>query len=90
MVTAEVYFKRRTVNRLTRVVEGKIPNLSEHDCVAQQAMLATILGPDGEDITLAMDHGDIKPDNIIVDMEYNVKGYGQSKDREIVAIATSN
>lgn len=34
-----------------------------------------MLGPEGKDTTLAMDHGDFKSDNIIVDERYNIKGY---------------
>ncbi len=70
-----MYLERLAANRLARVTEGKMPNLSKQDCVDQQALLAAVLGPDGEDTALAMDHGDFKPDNVIVDEEYNIKGY---------------
>ncbi|KAK5651099.1 hypothetical protein OQA88_13281 [Cercophora sp. LCS_1] len=74
VATAAAYLKRLAANRLTRVTEGKMPGLSEQDCADQQALLAAVLGPDGEDTALAMDHGDFKPDNVIVDEEYNIKG----------------
>ena len=69
------FLERLAKNRLTRVAEGKIPGLSQQDCRDQQALLAKVLGMEGDDTTQAMDHGDFKPDNIIVDEEYNIKGY---------------
>lgn len=75
VVTTAAFLERLAKTRLTRVIEGKIPGLSQQDCRDQQALLATILGPEGKDTTLAMDHGDFKPDNIIVDERYNIKGY---------------
>ena len=45
------------------------------DCDEQQALLGTTLGSDLNDTALAMDHADFKPANIIVDAEYNIKGY---------------
>ncbi|GAB0138832.1 hypothetical protein EsDP_00007054 [Epichloe bromicola] len=55
------------------VREGKIPSLSEQDCLDQQALLYRVLGLDRNSTVFAMDHGDIKPGNIIVDEEYNIK-----------------
>jgi hypothetical protein len=56
-------------------MEGKIPGLSLQDCADQRALLDAVLGADGYDTALAMDHGDFKPENIIVDAEYNIQGY---------------
>ena len=74
MTTTAIFLERLARNRLTRVVEGKISGLSQQDCRDQQTLLAKVLGMDGDDTTQAMDHGDFKPDNIIVDEEYNIKG----------------
>jgi hypothetical protein len=57
------------------VESNKIAGLSLQDCFDQQALLLTVLGEDGDNMTLAMDHGDFKPDNIIVDENYRIKGY---------------
>ena len=75
IVTAAKYLERVAANRLTRVVEAQIPGLSEQDCTDQHALIAAVLGPDTDDTALAMDHGDFKLDNIVVDDEYNIKGY---------------
>jgi len=61
-------------NRRTRVNEGKLPGLSLQDCLDQRTLLGQVLGADGEDTALAMDHGDFKPGNIIIDDEYNILG----------------
>jgi Ser/Thr protein kinase RdoA (MazF antagonist) len=67
-----------------------MPGLSEHDCADQQALLAAVLERDGEDTAMAMDHGDFKPDNVIVDDEYNIKGYVVHGGTEMLAGAFSN
>ncbi|KAH8745786.1 kinase-like domain-containing protein [Diaporthe sp. PMI_573] len=71
--TATAFFERRLENRRARVREGKIPSLSEQDCFDQQALLDRILGRDRNSTVFAMDHGDIKPGNIIVDEKYNIR-----------------
>jgi Ser/Thr protein kinase RdoA (MazF antagonist) len=68
-------FERLAKNRRARVKEGKIPGLSLQDCADQRAFLDALLGEDRDDMTLAMDHGDFKPDNVIVDANYNIQGY---------------
>jgi hypothetical protein len=62
-------------NRLRRVRDRRIPGLSEQDCLDQQALLSQVLSRDRNSTVFAMDHGDIKPGNIIVDEEYNIKWY---------------
>ncbi|TWU71315.1 hypothetical protein ED733_000171 [Metarhizium rileyi] len=59
----------------TQVREGKIPGVSEQDCGDQQALLDAVLGQDRNCTVFAMDHGDIKPGNIIVDEKYNITWY---------------
>jgi serine/threonine protein kinase len=57
------------------VLEGEIPGLFEEDCNAQRALLPLVLDVNGgreHEREIAMDHGDIKPENIIVDDEYNI------------------
>ncbi|KND86390.1 hypothetical protein TOPH_08994 [Tolypocladium ophioglossoides CBS 100239] len=71
--TATTFFERQLKNRRTRVREGRIPGLSEQDCLDQQALLDRVLGQDRNSTVFAMDHGDIMPGNIIVDEKYNIK-----------------
>ncbi|KAF4434348.1 Protein kinase-like domain protein [Fusarium austroafricanum] len=71
--TAMTYFKRRMHNRLSRVRKGNIPGLTEEDCVDQNALLDQVLGGDRSNIIFAMDHGDIKPGNIIVDKNNHIR-----------------
>ncbi len=72
--TATAYFERLIENRRTRVSEGKLPGLSLQDCLDQHTLLDQVPGAEGEDTTLAMDHGDFTPGNIIIDDEYNIQG----------------
>lgn len=61
-------------NRRGLVQKGKVTDLSEKDCIDQQLLLDTMLGEDGlVDTAFAMDHGDVKPDNIIVDTDGNIQ-----------------
>ena len=74
-VAATAAFLGRLVNtHLARVTEGKIPGLSQENCRDKQLLLATVLGSEGKDTTLAMEHGDFKLYNVIVDRRYNIKG----------------
>lgn len=73
--SAATFFQRRIKNRSTQVREGKIPGLLEEDCINQQALVCQVLGQDQNDTAFAVEHGDIKPNNIIVDEDYNIKWY---------------
>ncbi|KAL7786153.1 kinase-like domain-containing protein [Trichoderma afarasin] len=71
--SAATFFQRRMKNRSTQVREGRAPGLSEEDCINQQALVCQVLGQDQNDTAFAVEHGDIKPSNIIVDEDYNIK-----------------
>ncbi|KAG8418877.1 hypothetical protein J3459_011933, partial [Metarhizium acridum] len=71
--TATDFFERRIKNQLRRVKDGKLPGLTEKDCLDQLALLSKVLGVDGSSKLFAMDHGDMKSANIIVDEENNIK-----------------
>ncbi|KAM3562501.1 hypothetical protein MY1884_001800 [Beauveria asiatica] len=71
--TATAFFERRIRNQLNRVKDGKLPGLVEKDCLDQLALLPKALGPDGHNTLFAVDHADLKPKNIIVDQENNIK-----------------
>ncbi|KID62145.1 uncharacterized protein G6M90_00g051620 [Metarhizium brunneum] len=72
-VTATNFFERRIRNQLKRAKDGKLPGLTEKDCLDQLALLPKVLGEDGSSKLFAMDHGDIKPVNIIMDNENHIK-----------------
>lgn len=78
LTTATAFFGRRMDNRLRRVQQGSIPGLTPKDCLNQQALLDQVLDGDGNSTVFAMDHGDIKPGNIIVDEKYNIRWYIQN------------
>ncbi|EHK21060.1 uncharacterized protein TRIVIDRAFT_202272 [Trichoderma virens Gv29-8] len=71
--SAAAFFQRRMGNRLAQVREGRIPGLSEKNCIEQQALVSQVLGEDQNDTAFAVEHGDIKPNNIIIDQDYNIK-----------------
>ena len=73
-VTARDYFQRLLSNRRAKVEDGRLPDLTVHDCEAQRDFLPLALGDYSEDMGVAMDHGDLKPSNIIVDEENNITG----------------
>jgi hypothetical protein len=62
--TATEYFSRLTNNKLLRARKGQLPGITEQDC----------LDPELESAPFAIDHGDLAPQNIIVDSSYNIKG----------------
>ncbi|KAI0423385.1 hypothetical protein F5Y09DRAFT_327569 [Xylaria sp. FL1042] len=70
--TAKAYFERLLKNRRARVREGKL-DISHQDCVDQERLLDHVLGRERDNAIFAMEHGDFKPDNFIVDDEYNIQ-----------------
>ncbi|EJP70602.1 uncharacterized protein BBA_00232 [Beauveria bassiana ARSEF 2860] len=71
--TATAFFERRIKNQLNRVKDGELPGIAEKDCLDQLALLPKVLGPNGNSTLFAVDHGDLKPNNIIVDQDNNIK-----------------
>ncbi|KAM4054834.1 phosphotransferase enzyme family protein [Hirsutella rhossiliensis] len=68
------HFERIISNRRRRVCDGHLPGLTEQDCHDQQAILTSVLHPELEDAPFAMDHGDLSPQNILVDSAQNITG----------------
>lgn len=73
-ITAQEFFERLLSNRRAKVEDGKLCDLTVYDCHVQGELLPLALASHGEDTGLAMDHGDLQPDNIIVDECYNIIG----------------
>ncbi|CCF43456.1 hypothetical protein CH063_03077 [Colletotrichum higginsianum] len=74
--TWQEFFERIIENKRTRIRNGKLPDLCEKDCDDQKALLRQVLNINGQEgynrREVAIDHGDLKPQNIIVDEEYNI------------------
>lgn len=71
--TAKAYFERLIRNRRTRVRDGKLLAISDQDCINQQSLLDHVLGQEQDNTIFALEHGDIKPENIIVDDNHNIQ-----------------
>lgn len=62
--------------------DGLATDLTLSDCDHQQELLPTVVGAVGGNSTVrAMDHGDLQPQNIIVDNKYNIVGYALESDK---------
>lgn len=61
-------------NRLRRVSNNDFPDLVEKDCWKQQALFPQVLDSELDNAPSAMDHGDLKPANIIVDSKLSIVG----------------
>ncbi|KAF2240345.1 hypothetical protein BU26DRAFT_442836 [Trematosphaeria pertusa] len=72
--TATKYFLRLIDNKLRRVRKGELPRLTEQDCFEQRRLLPQVLHLELENAPYAIDHGDLSPQNILADSEYNVTG----------------
>jgi hypothetical protein len=73
-IAAADFFERCLRNRRTLVREGKIPSLTEQDCINQQALLERVLDDrDRNSTVFAINHGDVAPSNIIIDEDDNIK-----------------
>ena len=55
--------------------------MTEKDCIDQRNLLPDVLHVKLEDAPYAMDHGDLAPQDIIVDKEYNITGYVGVRNR---------
>ncbi|KAI1157441.1 hypothetical protein F5B18DRAFT_665966 [Nemania serpens] len=71
--TAKAYFERLLKNRHIRVREGKLLDISNQDCVDQQGFLDHVLGQEQDSTIFAIEHGDLKPDNIIIDNKFHIQ-----------------
>ena len=68
------FFSSRIDDKVYRIRNGRLHEITEKDCVDQRNLLPTVLHTELEDAPYAIDHGDLAPGNIIVDVEYNITG----------------
>jgi hypothetical protein len=61
-------------NKLHRIRNGQLPEITEQDCFDQKGLLHRLLYSELENAPFAIDHGDLAPQNMIVDSEYNITG----------------
>lgn len=73
-VTSSEFFSRIIRNKISRVRNGRLSNISEKDCFDQNDLLPLMLLPELEHAPFTIDHGDLSPANILVDSEHNVTG----------------
>ncbi|OAQ59494.1 phosphotransferase enzyme family domain-containing protein [Purpureocillium lilacinum] len=66
------HFERIIENKIRRVRDGFLPDLTENDCIDQKDRLSAVLHPDLTHAPFAIDHGDLAPQNIIADSDYNI------------------
>ncbi|KAI0147291.1 hypothetical protein GGR57DRAFT_515840 [Xylariaceae sp. FL1272] len=72
-MSAKAYFERLIRNRRAQVGNGRLLAISEQDCNDQYSLLDHVLGHEQANTIFALDHGDLKPDNVIVDDKHNIQ-----------------
>jgi serine/threonine protein kinase len=61
--------------KIVRTSNGQMPELQLRDCFIQRALVSRVVHPALENSPFLISHEDLAPQNIIVDSEYNIKGY---------------
>lgn len=73
--TASTYMTEIIHGKMLRVCEGQIPGVLLHDCLVQLALVRKTVYEVPDDSSFALAHGDLAAEHIIVDDEYNIKGF---------------
>ncbi|KAK1766585.1 kinase-like domain protein [Phialemonium atrogriseum] len=73
--TEDAYMTEIIHGKMLRVCEGQLPGVLLHDCLVQQALVRKTVYEVPDDSSFALAHGDLAPESIIVDDEYNIKGF---------------
>ena len=68
------HFTRIIQNKTRRVREGLLPEITEQDCSDQMNILSNVLLPELDEAPFAIAHGDLSPQNILIDAQHNVTG----------------
>jgi serine/threonine protein kinase len=61
--------------KIVRASNGQMPEIQLRDCFIQRALASRVVHPELENSPFLISHEDLAPQNIIVDSEYNIKGY---------------
>ncbi|KAL2812410.1 kinase-like domain-containing protein [Aspergillus granulosus] len=68
------HFTRIIQNKTRRVREGLLPEIREQDCSKQIEILSDVLLLELDEAPFAIAHGDLSPQNILIDAHHNVTG----------------
>ncbi|KAJ5414891.1 hypothetical protein N7509_000225 [Penicillium cosmopolitanum] len=68
------HFTRIIQNKTRRVREGLLPEITAKDCSEQMKILPDILLSELDEAPFAIAHGDLSPQNILIDAYHNVTG----------------
>ncbi|KIA75514.1 hypothetical protein HK57_00013 [Aspergillus ustus] len=68
------HFKRIIQNKIPRVRDGLLPEITEQDCSDQMGILPTVLLPELDEAPFAIAHGHMSPLNILIAKHHNVTG----------------
>lgn len=74
-MSAKEYVHGKISRKIDRALNNKYPGGDVKGCYEQQSLANTYLIPELDGSPYTLIHGDLSPNNIIVDSEYNVKGY---------------
>ncbi|KAJ3473126.1 hypothetical protein NLG97_g10502 [Lecanicillium saksenae] len=72
--TAQQYYERKIKRQLRQVQDGKLPGVAEQDVRDQLALLPQILGDQKDCRDFALEHGDLRSENIIVSEQCRIIG----------------
>jgi hypothetical protein len=61
--------------KIVRASNGQMPELQHRDCFVQRALVSRVVHPTLENSPFLISHEGLASQNIIVDSEYNIKGY---------------
>jgi Ser/Thr protein kinase RdoA (MazF antagonist) len=66
------HFTRIIKNKTRRVRDGLLPEITEQDCSEQMKILSDVLLPELDEALFAIAHGDLSPQNILIDAYHNI------------------
>ena len=76
MSTAPAFLTDLIDRKILRVVHGKVPGVELHGCLLERALVSRAAQDVLGGSLFSLSHEDLAPQNIIVDGENNIKGFG--------------
>jgi hypothetical protein len=73
--TASTHLTDSIDRKIVRVSNGQLPGIQLRDCFIQRALVPEVVHFPLEKSPTLISHEDLIPENIIIDNEYNIKGY---------------